>query len=140
MQLIRPAEMHLPRQRSVVSFATEIVSVGGSVGGQVRGVVVGANLGGQLASHHHKSRRRTQRRVAVRRVESHTFFRETVEVGRFNGGVFVVKGQERRGHLVGHDVENVGLFGGHFGVTSTTNVMDSTERITSITVEREVEL
>lgn len=120
MQLIRPTEMHLARQSGMVSLATQVMRIGGRVRRQIRGIVVGANLGGQLAGDHDEARGSAERRVAVGRVKCNSLTGETVEVGGFDGGAFVVKGQEGRGHLVGHDVEDVWFFG-HFSLYQTVD-------------------
>jgi len=113
VQLVGPAEVHLAGERGVVALAAQIVGVGGDVGGQVAGVVVGADLGGQLAGDHDEARGGAQRRVAVGIFEDDALAGQAVEVGGLDGGVLVVEGQQRGGHLVRHDVEDVGLFGGH---------------------------
>ncbi|MOA18014.1 hypothetical protein D3C78_1382990 [compost metagenome] len=112
MQLVRAAEVHLAGQRRAVAEAAQVVGVGGDVGGEVGGVVPGADLRRQLAADQGEARGRAQRAVAVGRVEHHGLLGEARQVRHADRRIGVVQRQQRGGHLVGHDEENVGTLHG----------------------------
>ena len=117
VQLIRAAEVHLSRQRRAVAEAAQVVGVGGHVGGEVGGVVVGADLRWQPAADQGEARRRAERAVAVGRVEHHGLLGQLHQVGHLHRRGGIVQRQDRCGHLVGHDEEDVrALHGGGYSI------------------------
>ncbi|MNQ66985.1 hypothetical protein D3C85_814890 [compost metagenome] len=109
VQLVRAAEVHLAGQRGAVAQPAQMVGIGGHVGREVGGIVVGADLRRQLAAHQGEARGRAERAVAVGRIEDHAFGGQLREVRHLDGRRGVER-QQRRGHLVGHDEEDVGAF------------------------------
>ena len=112
VQLVGAAKMHLARERRAVAQVAQVVGVGGHIGGKVGRIVKAANARGQLAAHQAKARGRAQRAVAIRRVKSHALGGELGQMRHLDDGRRVVQWQQRRGHLVGHDEQYVGAFGG----------------------------
>ena len=109
MQLVAD-EVHLAGQRGLVAGGAQVVGVRGGAGLDAAGVVVGGDLGGQLAGDHGHAGGGAQRRGAVGLVEDDGAGSEGVEVGGEDLRGRVVDLEQRRGQLVGHDVEDVGLF------------------------------
>lgn len=107
VQLVGTAEVHLARQRRAIAEVAQVVGVGGGIGGEVGGVVPGADAGRQATADQGEARRRAERAVAVRRVEHHGPFGEAREVRHAQHRARIVKRQQRRGHLVGHDEQDV---------------------------------
>lgn len=108
MQLVGTAEMHLARQRRVVALVAQVMCVGRDVRWEICCVVVSPDLGRQLAGDHGEARGRTQGRIAVGIIEDDAILGQTLQVGSLDGGLLVMDGQQRGGHLVRHDVKDVG--------------------------------
>ncbi|MDT4801954.1 hypothetical protein FQZ97_346690 [compost metagenome] len=122
VQLVRAAEVHLARQRRAVAEAAQVMGIGGHVGGKVGGVVVGPDLRRQLPAHQSEARGRAERAVAVGRIEYHALGGEPRQVRHLDWRGRV-EGQQRRGHLVGHDEEDVGAF--HRSLIHTVELCES---------------
>src|ERR1035438_5141175 len=69
VELIRAAKMHLAAQNGPITGVAQIVRERRYLSGELRGVVVRADCGGQAAGEPRKSRWRTQRVVAIERIE-----------------------------------------------------------------------
>ena len=108
VQLVGATKMHLARKRRAVAQTAQVMSVGRHIGWKVSGIVKAANFGRQLPTHQAETRGRAQRAVAIGRVKHHTVFSQCAQVRHLNGRAGVVQRQQRRGHLVGHDEQNIG--------------------------------
>ena len=115
MQLIGSAEVHLAGENGAIAAKPESVSEGRNVGCELSRIVVDPRARRQKARHERGARRRAQGARAIGAVEHDPVSRERLHVRRADEGM-AVDGQERRRHLVGHDDENVGRFGGHLGI------------------------
>ena len=115
MQLIGSAEVHLARENGAIAAKPESVSKGRNVSCELSRIVVDPRARRQKARHERGARRRAQGARAIGAVEHDPVSRERLHIRRADEGM-AVDGQERRRHLVGHDDENVGRFGGHLGI------------------------
>ena len=85
---------------------------GGNVALEFRRIVVGPRARGKQAGHERGARGRAQGARAIGAVEHHAALRQADHVRRA-GQRMAVDRQERRRHLIGHDDEDIGRFGGH---------------------------
>ena len=106
VQLVRPAEMHLARQRGAIAEAPQVVGIGRYIGWEICRVIVGPDLARQLAADQGEARRRAQRAVAVGCVEHHALCGQAAQIWQLDRGRSIDR-QHRRGHLIGHDEKNV---------------------------------
>ena len=113
VQLIGAAEMHLAGEHRAIAEKPQVMREGRNVGCELRRIVVDARARRQQPGHERGARRRAERAAAIGAVEHDAVARQRLDVRRAYEGVAVDR-QERRRHLVGHDDENVGRFGGHW--------------------------
>ena len=113
VQLIGATKVHLARQRGSVTEVAQVVGVGGHVGGEVGRVVVALDARWQLATDQAEARRRAQGAGAIGRLKHHTFLRQATQMRHVHHRCGVVHRQDGRGHLVGHDEQDMGTSGRH---------------------------
>ena len=106
VQLVGADEVHLAREHGAIPGKAQVMGKCRRGGGKLARVIPRADRGNRLARQHREPRGSTQRRVAVRIVESGPSLSERIEVRSFHDLVPIGRRKVRR-ELIGHHHQDV---------------------------------